>query len=228
MASKPNSVIDAANEYFDSLIKSRFIEMFEAHSFSEVLFSEACSSFRNGANIKQTRGASGIPITRIETLSGGVFNTDRLGYANIFDERYSDYYLHNGDLLISHINSIPYVGKTVQYRGEVTGNVIHGMNLLCARLTNRFNPTFVEWYFKSNAAKDYISSITKKSVNQASISVSDLKKMKIPCPDIVIQNQFADFVKQVDKSKLDFQKLVSGFDELIKSRFIEMFEQDTE
>ena len=33
MASKSNSVVDAANEYFDSLIKSRFIEMFD--SFEE-------------------------------------------------------------------------------------------------------------------------------------------------------------------------------------------------
>lgn len=40
---------------------------------------ECFSYIKNGANIKQTKGAGGYPITRIETLSGGVFNRDRLG-----------------------------------------------------------------------------------------------------------------------------------------------------
>ena len=44
---------------------------------------DVCTFMKNGANIKQERGAGGVPITRIETLSGGVFNRDRLGYANI-------------------------------------------------------------------------------------------------------------------------------------------------
>ena len=37
---------------------------------------------RNGANIKQLKTCNtGIPITRIETLSNGIFNFDKLGYA---------------------------------------------------------------------------------------------------------------------------------------------------
>ena len=49
---------------------------------------------RNGAQIKQQEGAGGIPITRIETLSNGLFNRDRMGYANIFDtSEYEDYIL---------------------------------------------------------------------------------------------------------------------------------------
>ena len=43
------------------------------------------ASINNGANIRQTKGASGIPITRIETLSNDMFNRDRMGYANIRD-----------------------------------------------------------------------------------------------------------------------------------------------
>ena len=33
---------------------------------------------KNGANIKQKKDVDGYPITRIETLSGGVFNRDRV------------------------------------------------------------------------------------------------------------------------------------------------------
>ena len=55
---------------------------------------DCLSMIRNGAQIKQQEGAGGIPITRIETLSNGLFNRDRMGYANIFDtSEYEDYIL---------------------------------------------------------------------------------------------------------------------------------------
>ena len=42
-------------------------------------------SINNGANIKQVKGAKGIPITRIETLSNDKFNRGKMGYADISD-----------------------------------------------------------------------------------------------------------------------------------------------
>ena len=78
---------------------------------------ECLRYIKNGANIKQTKGASGIPITRIETLSGGVFNRDRLGYADIFSiGKYSENIMDDGDILMSHINSKAYIGRSVLYR----------------------------------------------------------------------------------------------------------------
>ena len=49
-----------------------------------VKFKDVFPFIKNGANIKQDANAGGIPITRIETLAGGEFNTSRLGYSNIF------------------------------------------------------------------------------------------------------------------------------------------------
>ena len=209
----------------DTLIKARFVEMFEQGFYEEVAFGDICEFLRNGANIKQTKGASGIPITRIETLANDVFNTDRLGYAGIFEMgKYEGYRLQAGDILISHINSIAYLGRAVQYKGQL-GNtpVIHGMNLLCARIKRSFCPTFVEFFFKTPVAKEYISSITKKAVNQASITTTDLKKMRIPAPPIGEQEQFASFVSQVDKSKAVVQAALDKaqvlFDSLMQKYF---------
>ena len=130
----------------DELVKSRFIEMFGDGNYSEVLFENICVFLRNGANIKQTKGAGGYPITRIETLSNDLFNVDRLGYADITDlDKYQSYVLHKGDILISHINSVAYLGRAVQYRGQLDSPIIHGMNLLCARIADPYNPTYIEW-----------------------------------------------------------------------------------
>ena len=202
---KAKSIVESRQkelQSLDDLIKARFVEMFEQGDYPQIEFGEICEFLRNGTNIKQTKGAAGYPITRIETLANDVFNTDRLGYADIFDlKKYEGYLLKPGDILISHINSVAYLGRAVQYRGQMASPIIHGMNLLCARIIEGYNPTYIEFFFKTPAAKDYISSITKKAVNQASITTSDLKKMMVPAPSLEKQNEFDRFVQQVDKSK---------------------------
>jgi type I restriction enzyme S subunit len=216
-----DSVITARREQLaklDELVKSRFIELIGGADYPKVLFENVCVFLRNGASIKQTKGAGGYPITRIETLSNDVFNIDRLGYADITDlEKYQSYVLHNRDILISHINSVAYLGRAVQYRGQLDTPIIHGMNLLCARIADSYNPTYIEWFFKTPMAKEYISTITKKAVNQASITTSDLKKMQVPNPPKNLQDQFAAFVEQTDKSKLAVQKSIAELEELKKS-----------
>ena len=209
----------------DQLVKSRFIELFGGADYPKVLFENVCVFLRNGASIKQTKGAGGYPITRIETLSNDVFNIDRLGYADITDlEKYQSYVLHHGDILISHINSVAYLGRAVQYRGQLDTPIIHGMNLLCARIADSYNPTYIEWFFKTPMAKEYISTITKKAVNQASITTSDLKKMQVPNPPKNLQDQFAAFVEQTDKSKLAVQQSLEKLETLKKSLMQQYFE----
>ena len=46
-----------------------------------------CIFIRNGANIKNGKEQSGIPITRIETISEGIIDTKKMGYADIFDDK---------------------------------------------------------------------------------------------------------------------------------------------
>ena len=116
-----------------------------------------------------------------------------------------------------------YLGRAVQYKGELDTPIIHGMNLLCARIIEEFNPTYIEYYFKTPIAKEYISTITKKAVNQASITTSDLKKMLVPAPSLEEQDTFAAFVLQVEKSKGVVQKALDEahllFDSLMQEYF---------
>ncbi|NBV99681.1 MAG: hypothetical protein EBR67_09300 [Proteobacteria bacterium] len=74
-------------------------------SFKSEKLSNLFVLIRNGISLKQKEGASGIPVTRIETISNQIINQDKMGYADINDDNFSDYYLQNGDILMSHINS---------------------------------------------------------------------------------------------------------------------------
>ena len=122
---------------------------------------ECFYQIRNGANIKQGVFDGGFPITRIETVSNDKFNRDRLGYAGILDiKNYESYVLETGDLLMSHINSVQYLGRTVLYERKENEKIIHGMNLLCLKVNkNILNPAYAKYYFYSSMFKKQISQI---------------------------------------------------------------------
>ena len=181
---------------------------------------------RNGASIKQRKGCSGIPITRIETISNGRFNYDHLGYADIFDsDTYKKYYLKDNDVLFSHINSEKFLGRTVLYHPKnKTENIIHGMNLLCLRFNqSEYSPEFFYWYSKSSTAKEFYRINTKHAVNQASIPSSAIKEM--PIPDFTLNKQYTivHSLNQI-QSSIDYKlDQITKLDSLVKSRFMEMF-----
>ncbi|MDK0916868.1 restriction endonuclease subunit S [Clostridium perfringens] len=185
---------------------------------------ELCEFIRNGASIKQFENAKGYPITRIETIADSYINLERVGYADIIDlSKYEDYLLNIGDILMSHINSEKHLGKTAIFENE-DKKLIHGMNLLCIRPDKKLvSPKYLNYYFKSLAFKKQLPKITKKSVNQASFSVSDLKKLKCKIHSIESQKKIVKILDKsqelIDKRKKQIEKL----DLLVKSKFIEMF-----
>lgn len=124
---------------------------------------ECFFQIRNGANIKQGEKDGGYPITRIETIANDKFNRNRLGYAGIIDiSKYESYVLEDGDLLMSHINSVQYLGRTVLYEHHADEVIIHGMNLL--RLKSKrdiLNPAYARYCFYGQSFKSQISNITK-------------------------------------------------------------------
>ena len=186
---------------------------------------DVCTFMKNGANIKQERGAGGVPITRIETLSGGVFNRDRLGYANIATpEKYLSYVLEYGDLLLSHINSKTYIGRTVVYVPENGETIIHGMNLLRLKLDfNLMSPFYFQYYTLTDNFKAQIANRRKDAVNQSSITTTDIKTILLPVPPIAEQEKIVaelDCLSGIiEKKKQQLKEL----DNLAQSIFYEMF-----
>lgn len=180
---------------------------------------------KNGANIKQDKEGDGIPITRIETISGGTFHRNRMGYANIHDaEKYQNWILHDGDILMSHINSIPNMGRTVEYKAEEGETIIHGMNLLALRADRTIViPGYADIYFNSTIFRNYVFHITKKAVNQASFSIKDLKTLPIPLPSLETQRIIAQQFTQINTLHRALLQKIDCLDTATKSRFVEMF-----
>ncbi|MBR3090369.1 MAG: restriction endonuclease subunit S [Bacteroidetes bacterium] len=222
------SIIDKKKEQlkeYDKLAQSIFYDMFgdpiqNEKGWEVKKLGDCLSYIKNGANIKQTKGAIGIPVTRIETLAGGIFNRDRLGYANIFStEKYIQNILNDGDILMSHINSKAYIGRSVLYKRQNDEQIIHGINLL--RLKS--NPsiiisTYLNIIFQTNYFRNNVAKIRKDAVNQSSMTISDLIKISIPIPPLLLQQSFAEKVEAIEKQKMLIQQSINETQTLFNSR----------
>lgn len=181
---------------------------------------------RNGASIKQEDEKGGYPITRIETIWNETIDLGRLGYADVFDrdlEKYSKYLLQEGDILMTHINSPKHLGKCAIYNGNPT-KLIHGMNLLCLRAKESVSyPKFLKYYLNSKFFKDQLPKISNQSVNQASFSAGNLKKLEIPLPPLETQKKIAAILDAADAYRQKTKVLLAKYEELTQSVFLEMF-----
>ena len=186
---------------------------------------ECFTSINNGANIRQIKGADGFPITRIETLTNDKFNRDRMGYANIFDVApYSSYILNDGDILMSHINSMKFLGRAVEYSKKNSETIIHGMNLLRLVPATDVLSSFIIYQFQTQVFKNQIASISHQSVNQASFNIANLRRLNIIVPSLFDQRRIvsrldsafshidelkAKAEKQLSEAKALFQKALA-------------------
>lgn len=153
-----------------------------------------CSGFSNGTSITQlTSDISEYPVSRIETISSGAINYDKVGYVAKCN---SNYKLNKNDILVSNINSIQYLGNCAMYEGEKP--LYHGMNLLRI-VPQTINPKYLHYYMKSRCFKTIMQILCKPAINQASVSASNLKNVFIPIPSQKEQNAI---VNCLDK-KLD-------------------------
>ena len=189
----------------------------------QVKIGEAFSSIRNGATIQQDKVVDGTPVTRIETIADGTVDWNRLGYASIKGDNFKDFYLQDGDILMSHINSISHLGKVAIFENR-NEKIIHGMNLLCLKTNSeKLLPKYAFYYLKSLLFRNSIKKITKKSVNQASFNISNLREIKIPLPSLSDQIQIVTILSKAENLISQRKESIRLLDEFLKSTFLEMF-----
>ena len=178
---------------------------------------------RNGTSIKQTDGATGDPITRIETIANRTVNLAKCGYADVSNEDYEKYILQKGDILISHINSTKHLGKCAIYEGDEK-NIIHGMNLLCLRVDeNKAHAKYVFYMLSSSGFLGQLPKITKNSVNQSSFNVKSFQQLTVPLPPLDTQKKIAAVLEKADQLRKDCQQMEQELNSLAQSVFIDMF-----
>lgn len=190
---------------------------------SSVEFGDLFEFLRNGMSVKQDKSGLGLPITRIETISDGVVNGDRVGYAGLSVEEHSGWLLQVGDILFSHINSATHVGKCAVYEGSPP-LLIHGMNLLSLRPDRRkLLPSYGKYLIRSDSFRSSLSRFVNKAVNQASISVGNLRTISVHVPSLQEQARVAEILDRVELLRAKRREAIAQLNSLKQAVFREMF-----
>jgi type I restriction enzyme, S subunit len=156
----------------------------------------------NGLTATQEKNPPGIPVSRIETISDGTVNFEKVRYIRQLDEnKKQNFLLKEGDLLFSHINSDLHLGKTAVYRSIKP--LVHGMNLLLLRTRKEtLDPYYLHYLLNYYRREGKFMEVAQHAVNQSSLNQKKIKGLRIPLAPIDQQKQIvAEIEKQF--SRLD-------------------------
>ena len=145
---------------------------------------------KNGINVKQSKEVNAYPLTRIETISDGTVDFDKVGYVQeeLDNTTIEAARMEKGDILFSHINSIEHIGKTAFFDDDRL--LLHGINLLRIRPNPEIIvPKFLYHVLNFLKEKEIFSNIAQKAVNQVSINITTLKDIYVPLPPLLIQKE---------------------------------------
>ena len=194
--------------FLDDLIKARFVEMFgdmiiNPNGWGKVLLGEACD-VRDGTHDSPKYFTDGYPLVTSKNVTGG--KIDFADCSLICEEDYNKINQRSkvdmGDILMPMIGT---VGNPVIVDIEAEFAIKN-----VALIKFRENSTVINSFVKALLESDYFDRAVISKVRggtQKFISLGDIRKLEICLPPIAVQEQFSDFAKQVDKSKLMFQKL---------------------
>lgn len=153
------------------------------------------SEIVSGLSEEQNDQKKGYLVTRIETISNGSIDMNKLGYVETTKDM-STYKLLKGDILFSNINSVSHIGKTAYVNENL--DIYHGMNLLRLKVLTTTEPRFLYYFLNRTSIREYMKSICNQAVSQASINQTSLGKTKVLLPSLKEQTKIANFLSSID------------------------------
>ena len=216
------SEIDKMNE----LIKARFVEMFgdvmhndrkwECKQFSDI----TTSRLGKMLDAKHQTGTCKYPYLANFNVQWFRFELDNLNEMDFNEKDREEFCLEDGDLLVCEGGEI---GRCAVWHNQVKKcffqKALHRVR--CNQ--DIILPDYLAWWFKYNCENGGFAAIEGAKATISHLTGVKMKMLDVTVPAIELQEQFADFIKQVDKSKVAVQKALEKtqllFDRLMQQYF---------
>ena len=221
---KLSSVIDNRKqelEKLDELIKARFVE----------LFGKIKDTCEVGYYIKSLTAGKSLAgeaecvnkVLKTGAASFDYFDATQVKNLPLDYEPQAEHLVNPGDIIISRMNTAELTGAAA-YVWDVQDNVYLPDRLWKANLTDECNPIFVWQMLIQPSTKEQIRrECSGTSGSMKNISKPGMLAIKVKKVPLELQNHFAEFVKQVDKSKVVVQKALDETQTLFDSLMQEYF-----
>jgi type I restriction enzyme S subunit len=224
MLDKAQSLIDLRKKQIaemNELVKAKFIEMFGDLKDLNLI------TLEKGANLIDYRGKTpplsekGIRIINAKSVGKGYFK-----YIDeyISEETYNSWmkrgFPKHGDVLF--VTEGHTFGNVCRIPNDLTKFAMGQRVITLQGRQNILNNIFLMFYMESLDFKNKINKYKTGSSAQG-IRSKELKKVLIPIPSFQLQNKFADFVQQVDKSILAKHKALEVMETLYNALMQQAF-----
>ena len=203
----------------DSLTKARFVEMF-GDCTNMISLSDLCLIITDGTHQSPKFQHDGIPFILVSNLSKNTvtYDTDKFISAETYKELYKRTPIEIGDILLSAVGSYGHPAVVVEDRKFLFQRHIAYLK----PKSDILNSYYMHGALLSPGCQRQIEEKVK-GIAQKTLNLSEIRKIRIPVPSLDLQKQYADFVHQVNKSKVAVQKALDEtqilFDSLMQKYF---------
>ena len=214
----------------DELIKSRFVEMFgdtllNTKGWTEnslESLADIVSGITKGRKVKEGN-LTEVPYMAVSNVKDGHIDWTTVKRIMATRQEISQYRLQSDDVLMTEGGDPDKVGRGAIIKNPPI-NCIHQNHIFRVRLDEgNILPTYFAEYLQHQKAKRYFLGCAKQTTGIASINMRQLKSLPVLLPPLELQNRFAAFVAEVDKSKVAVQKALDEaqllFDSLMQKYF---------
>ena len=212
-------IIDIRNNQIielNELIKSQFVEMFGDIKIKEKV---------KNVSVYFSRGKTPnyVEKSNIKVISQACIYWDEFEYekAKYQDENKAlkslEKMIENGDVLITSTGTGT-LGRCNVYYGEEHKYMADSHVSILRLNYKEVNPIFFKYYFmQEKVQKELYAECVNGSTNQIELSKDRFLNFRILIPEITLQNQFSEIVKQIDKQKFEIEKSLKETQELYES-----------
>lgn len=208
---KVHSVIQSRKQELqklDELTRARFVELFgdmflNTMSWNEEPLEEMAnvvSGITKGRKLK-AQCTTEVPYMAVSNVKDGYIDWTTVKTIEATEQEINQYRLLPEDVLMTEGGDPDKLGRGAIIK-EPLENCIHQNHIFRVRLNETvILPEFFAEYLRHQKSKRYFLGCAKQTTGIASINMRQLKALPVLLPPLELQNQFADFVKVVDKSK---------------------------
>ena len=213
-----DSIVNARKQQLsklDELVKSRFIEMFGDLERTTTI-ARYISELRGGKSLAGTEPCKN-KVLKTGAATFGWFDPEQYKYLPTDYEPLPEHKVETGDVIISRMNTPELVGAC-SYVFEAPDDMYYPDRLWKAVLKENTNPIFLwQLLWDRDVRKAIKESSGGTSGTMHNISKPNLLAIKCIDSPIELQNEYAEFVKQTDKSKLAIQQSLEKLETLKKA-----------
>lgn len=223
------------NAKLDELIKSRFVEMFgepidNPMSWDTKRLKNISILITNGNTPKggsENYVDDGIVFLRSQNIwRNRIDLTDVAFIDKATNQKMRKSIVKHKDILITKTGRIntenSSLGRAALYLGEDNSANING-HVYLVRLNDSVIPEYIVTILTGEAYRKYIRKVCVGGIDKRQINLDQVEEFPIIMPPKHLQQQFADFVSQVEKQKATVQQSIGKLETLNKSLMQEYF-----